>query len=133
MSSVILTLEELAEYLKLPAASIQHQADQGKLPGRKIDDNWRFLQAAIDDWLRGDAGLGSPVDARQPTNGLPTNGLPTNGLPTHGLPNISLRTSNAARIKLEQQGNPWAEFIGIPEDDAEFAAIAAELRAEQDF
>jgi excisionase family DNA binding protein len=123
MSSVILTLEELAEYLKLPLATIQHQADQGKLPGRKIDENWRFLQAAIDDWLRGDEGPQSMIGDRAAIALQPTNSLA----------NFPLRTSNADRIKLEQQGNPWAEFIGIPEDDAEFAAIAAELRAEQDF
>jgi excisionase family DNA binding protein len=52
MSSAVLTLYELAEYLKLPAETLLHQADQGKLPGRKIEDTWRFLKDAIDDWLR---------------------------------------------------------------------------------
>jgi excisionase family DNA binding protein len=48
----VLTLEEVAAYLRLPTETVLHQADQGKLPGRKIEDTWRFLQAAIDDWLR---------------------------------------------------------------------------------
>lgn len=25
---------------------------KGNIPGRRIEDNWRFLKAAIDDWLR---------------------------------------------------------------------------------
>ena len=25
---------------------------QGKIPGRKIEDEWRFLRIAIDEWLR---------------------------------------------------------------------------------
>jgi excisionase family DNA binding protein len=52
MSSTILTVEELADYLKLSPETVLHQANQGKLPGRKIEDTWRFLKDAIDDWLR---------------------------------------------------------------------------------
>jgi excisionase family DNA binding protein len=52
MSSSILTLEELADYLKLSPEVILNQANQGRLPGRKIEDTWRFLKDAIDDWLR---------------------------------------------------------------------------------
>lgn len=48
----VLTLEEVAAYLRLPPETVLHQATQGKLPGRRIEDTWRFLQAAIDDWLR---------------------------------------------------------------------------------
>jgi hypothetical protein len=48
----ILTLEETSEYLRLPVATVLNQALKGNLPGRKIEDNWRFLKAAIDDWLR---------------------------------------------------------------------------------
>jgi excisionase family DNA binding protein len=52
MSSAVLTLHELADYLKLPPETILNQANQGQLPGRKIEDTWRFLKDAIDDWLR---------------------------------------------------------------------------------
>jgi excisionase family DNA binding protein len=52
MNSSILTLEELADYLKLSPEVILKQANQGRLPGRKIEDTWRFLKDAIDDWLR---------------------------------------------------------------------------------
>lgn len=48
----VLTLEEVAAYLRLPEAMIVRQATQGTLPGRQIEDTWRFLKAAIDDWLR---------------------------------------------------------------------------------
>lgn len=48
----VLTLEEAAAYLRLPAETIARQAAQGNIPGRKIEDAWRFLKAAIDDWLR---------------------------------------------------------------------------------
>jgi excisionase family DNA binding protein len=48
----VLTLDELAAYLRLPKETIIRQAAQGYLPGRQIEDTWRFLKAAIDDWLR---------------------------------------------------------------------------------
>jgi len=48
----VLTLEEVSQYLRLPIETLQRQALQGKLPGRKIENEWRFLKVAIDDWLR---------------------------------------------------------------------------------
>ena len=48
----VLTLEEVARYLRLPKDTIVRQAAQGTIPGRRIEDTWRFLKAAIDDWLR---------------------------------------------------------------------------------
>jgi excisionase family DNA binding protein len=48
----VLTLEEASEYLRLPVDTVLRQALQGNIPGRKIEDNWRFLKVAIDEWLR---------------------------------------------------------------------------------
>jgi excisionase family DNA binding protein len=48
----VLTLEEVANYLRLPKETVERQAVQGQIPGRRIEDTWRFLKAAIDDWLR---------------------------------------------------------------------------------
>jgi len=48
----VLTLDEVASYLRLPKETVERQALHGQLPGKKIEDTWRFLKAAIDDWLR---------------------------------------------------------------------------------
>ena len=48
----VLTLQETAEYLRLPQEIVERQAKKGQLPGRRIEETWRFLKAAIDDWLR---------------------------------------------------------------------------------
>ena len=48
----VLTLEEAAEYLRLPTDLLEREATQGHIPGRRVEDTWRFLRAAIDDWLR---------------------------------------------------------------------------------
>ncbi len=47
----VLTLEEAAAYLRVPAEALARQAEQGKIPGRQVDAEWRFLQSALDDWL----------------------------------------------------------------------------------
>lgn len=48
----VLTLEEAADYLRLPKETIKREAARGRIPGQLIDHTWRFLKAAIDDWLR---------------------------------------------------------------------------------
>lgn len=48
----VLTLEEASAYLRLPVEAVLRQALRGNIPGRNIEDNWRFLKTAIDDWLR---------------------------------------------------------------------------------
>lgn len=51
-SPEVLTLEEAAAYLRLSPEVVERQAAQGSLPGRNIENEWRFLKSAIDDWLR---------------------------------------------------------------------------------
>lgn len=48
----VMTLQEVADYLRLPEATVERHALQGQLPGRRIEETWRFLKAALDDWLR---------------------------------------------------------------------------------
>ena len=48
----VLTLEETSIYLRLSIETVTNQAVRGNLPGRKVENDWRFLKTAIDDWLR---------------------------------------------------------------------------------
>lgn len=50
--SEVFTLEEAADYLKLPLDTVEREASRGHIPGRRIEDAWRFLKSGIDDWLR---------------------------------------------------------------------------------
>jgi len=36
----------------MPTEAIERVATRGQLPGRRIEDSWRFLREAIDEWLR---------------------------------------------------------------------------------
>lgn len=48
----VLTIDEVAAYLRLPKEIVARQAAHGQIPGRCIETTWRFLKAAIDEWLR---------------------------------------------------------------------------------
>jgi excisionase family DNA binding protein len=47
----VLTIDELAEYLKIAKSVLCKLAQEGRLPGQKIGKRWRFRKQAIDQWL----------------------------------------------------------------------------------
>ena len=54
---LILTLNELAAYLRLARSTTYKLAQEGKIPGHKVGRHWRFRKDAIDRWLdRGEGG-----------------------------------------------------------------------------
>jgi excisionase family DNA binding protein len=58
----ILTLEEVASYLRLTPQTIYKWAQEKRIPGAKLGKEWRFRKSIIDRWLddqilRDDAGF----------------------------------------------------------------------------
>ena len=51
-SDNILTIDTLAEYLKISKSALYKLVQNGRLPGQKVGKRWRFHKGAIDDWLR---------------------------------------------------------------------------------
>lgn len=51
MSDEILTLREVAAYLKLAEKTAYRLASEGKLPGFKVGGSWRFKQSDIEAWI----------------------------------------------------------------------------------
>jgi len=51
MSSEILTIKELAEYLKLTEKTAYRLAAEGKLPGFKVGGSWRFKSEDVEVWI----------------------------------------------------------------------------------
>jgi excisionase family DNA binding protein len=49
----VLTLAEAAAYLRLPEESVLKLVDEQGLPARRLANEWRFLGAAIRQWLSG--------------------------------------------------------------------------------
>ncbi|QNN25101.1 helix-turn-helix domain-containing protein [Planctomycetales bacterium ZRK34] len=48
----IMTMDELAEYLKISKSTLYKLAVENKLPGTKIGKRWRFHKEAIDSWVK---------------------------------------------------------------------------------
>lgn len=51
MSDDILTIREVAQYLKLNEKTAYRLAAEGKLPGFKVGGSWRFRRAEVDKWI----------------------------------------------------------------------------------
>ena len=47
----VLTIEELAVYLKIPKSTLYKLVREGMIPSQKIGRHWRFRKGAIDHWL----------------------------------------------------------------------------------
>jgi len=49
-SAKVLTVNELAEYLRVHRSTIYRLLKKGQLPGFKIGSDWRFNVEVIDEW-----------------------------------------------------------------------------------
>ena len=48
----VLTIEELAVYLKIPKSTLYKLVREGSVPCQKVGKHWRFHKDAIDAWLK---------------------------------------------------------------------------------
>jgi PTS system nitrogen regulatory IIA component len=51
VSQEIMTLAELANYLKVAEKTVVRMAREGKIPGTKVASQWRFMRSMVDQWL----------------------------------------------------------------------------------
>ena len=47
----LLTVEDVAKYLKLRPQTIYKWAQTGKIPAAKFGKEWRFRKSILDDWI----------------------------------------------------------------------------------
>jgi len=61
-SGPVMTVPEVALYLKIPKSSIYKLAQEGRIPCQKVGRHWRFHKAAIEQWIMGnDRSINSEV------------------------------------------------------------------------
>ena len=53
MEKEILTIEEAAVYLQIGKRSIYKLAKEGKIPGKKVLNKWRFEKESLRSWVSG--------------------------------------------------------------------------------
>ncbi len=51
MTSDIMTIKEVASYLKLTEKTAYRLAADNKIPGFKVGASWRFRKSEIDKWI----------------------------------------------------------------------------------
>lgn len=51
MPDEIMTLKDVAEYLKIAEKTLYGYVQKGRIPGIKIGSAWRFRKAEIEAWL----------------------------------------------------------------------------------
>ena len=48
----LMTVDEVADYLRVTEKTIYRLLRQGKIPATKVGNQWRFAQGSIDGWLQ---------------------------------------------------------------------------------
>jgi PTS system nitrogen regulatory IIA component len=51
LENEILTIEEVASYLRLTPQTIYRWAQEKRIPAVKLGKEWRFRRSIIDEWL----------------------------------------------------------------------------------
>jgi len=49
--NMIMTLEEVAAYLRVKPQTIYTWAQEGKIPAAKLGKEWRFKKSMVDKWF----------------------------------------------------------------------------------
>ena len=63
----LMTLGEVADYLRLSKDTVYRMAQSGRIPASKVGTQWRFRHEDVDDWLdenRNVTGKGEKRGAR---------------------------------------------------------------------
>ena len=64
MTTDVMTIKEISEYLKLNEKTAYRLASESKIPGFKVGGSWRFRKSEVDRWIseqekKGDAQHGN--------------------------------------------------------------------------
>lgn len=51
MKTDVMTIRELAAYLKMAEKTLYRLAGEGSVPGFKVGGSWRFRKGEIDRWI----------------------------------------------------------------------------------
>lgn len=68
MSDPILTIKEVADYLKVNERTIYRLAASGELPGFKVGNSWRFKQSELEQYIAAQHNRASVRDAMKSAN-----------------------------------------------------------------
>jgi excisionase family DNA binding protein len=53
----IMTVHDVAKYLRLSEAKVYKMANEGRVPALRMGKSWRFKRELIDEWIRRETEL----------------------------------------------------------------------------
>lgn len=68
MSDHILTIKDVANYLKVNERTIYRLAASGELPGFKVGNSWRFKQSELEQYIAAQHNRASVSEAMKSPN-----------------------------------------------------------------
>lgn len=68
MSDPILTIKDVADYLKVNERTIYRLAASGELPGFKVGSSWRFKQSELEQYIAAQHNRASVSEAMKSPN-----------------------------------------------------------------
>lgn len=68
MSDSILTIKDVADYLKVNERTIYRLAASGELPGFKVGNSWRFKQCELEQYIATQHNRASVSELTKSTN-----------------------------------------------------------------
>ena len=60
--SDMMTIAEVAKYLKLHELTVRRLAREGELPAFKVGRQWRIKRDLLEAWIEERSGQGTPMD-----------------------------------------------------------------------
>jgi excisionase family DNA binding protein len=57
----MMTISEVAKYLKLHELTVRRLAREGELPAFKVGRQWRIKRDLLENWIQERSGKGSPA------------------------------------------------------------------------
>lgn len=51
MKNSVMTVREVAKYLRMKPVTIYKHAQEGRIPAFKVGASWRFKKKTIEDWI----------------------------------------------------------------------------------
>jgi len=57
----LMTIEEVASYLRLSKDTVYRMAQAGKIPASKVGQQWRFRREDVDAWLEQNKNIAREV------------------------------------------------------------------------
>ena len=62
----LMTLDEVAAYLRLSRDTVYRMAQTGNLPASKVGVQWRFRKADVDQWLEANKNVVQETQGETP-------------------------------------------------------------------